>query len=127
MLSFGTKEYDWNVSIDICESLKYGSAQEAARARPAEEAAREEAARTHQAEEAAREEAAFRQDEEMATSETARDEVAGASLGPTSSGDARATTSGAAGDEEYTEGPSTRHRVTESSPNRKTRYQTSLN
>nr|ASR75341.1 retrotransposon protein [Oryza rufipogon] len=46
-----------------------------------------------------REEAGFRQDEAMATSEAARDEAAGASLGPTPSGDARATTSGAAGDE----------------------------
>nr|AAP54441.2 retrotransposon protein, putative, unclassified [Oryza sativa Japonica Group] len=73
--------------------------EEAARARQAEEAAREEAARAHQAEEAAREKAGFRQDEAMATSEAARDEVAGASLEPASSGDAQATTSGAAGDE----------------------------
>nr|ABA93960.1 retrotransposon protein, putative, unclassified [Oryza sativa Japonica Group] len=73
--------------------------EEAALARQAEKAAREEAARARQAEEAAREEAEFRQDEAMATSEAARDEVAGASLGPTSSGDAQATTSGAAGDE----------------------------
>nr|ABA95558.1 retrotransposon protein, putative, unclassified [Oryza sativa Japonica Group] len=71
----------------------------AARARQAEETAREEAARAHQAEEAAREEAGFRQDETMATSEAARDEAAGASLGPTPSGDAQATTPGAAGDE----------------------------
>nr|BAD54692.1 hypothetical protein [Oryza sativa Japonica Group] len=35
----------------------------------------------------------------MATSEAARDEAAGASLGPTPSGDTQATTSGAAGDE----------------------------
>nr|ABA98430.1 retrotransposon protein, putative, unclassified [Oryza sativa Japonica Group] len=72
--------------------------EEAARACQAEEAAREEAARAHHAEEAAREEAGFRQDEAMATSEAARDEAAGASLGPTPSGDAQATTSGAAGD-----------------------------
>nr|CAE02012.3 OSJNBa0079A21.1 [Oryza sativa Japonica Group] len=59
----------------------------------------EEAARARQAEETAREEAGFRQDEAMATSEAARDEAAGASLGPTPSGDTQATTSGAAGDE----------------------------
>jgi hypothetical protein len=75
------------------------AAQEAARARQAEETAREEAARARQAGEAAREEAGFRQDEAMATSEAARDEAAGASLGPTPSGDTQATTSGAAGEE----------------------------
>nr|AAX95883.1 retrotransposon protein, putative, unclassified [Oryza sativa Japonica Group] len=68
------------------------------RLREAEEAA-QEAARARQAEETAREEAGFRQDEAMATSEAARDEAAGASLGPTPSGDTQATTSGAAGDE----------------------------
>nr|AAK55778.1 Hypothetical protein [Oryza sativa] len=73
--------------------------EEAARARQAEEAVREEAARARQAEEAAREKAGFRQDEALATSEAARDEAAGASLGPTPSGDAQATASGAAGDE----------------------------
>nr|AAL58972.1 putative retrotransposon protein [Oryza sativa Japonica Group]ABF98886.1 retrotransposon protein, putative, unclassified [Oryza sativa Japonica Group] len=75
------------------------AAQEAARARQAEETAREEAARARQAGEATREEVGFRQDEAMATSEAARDEAAGASLGPTPSGDAQATTSGAAGNE----------------------------
>nr|ABA91953.1 retrotransposon protein, putative, unclassified [Oryza sativa Japonica Group] len=75
------------------------AAQEAARARQAEETAWEEAAWARQAGEAAREEAGFRQDEAMATSEAARDEAAGASLGPTPSGDTQATTSGAAGDE----------------------------
>nr|CAE04097.3 OSJNBa0096F01.6 [Oryza sativa Japonica Group] len=75
------------------------AAQEAARARQAEETAREEAARARQAGETAREEAGFRQDEAMATSEAACDEAAGASLGPTPSGDAQATTSGVAGDE----------------------------
>nr|ABF95743.1 retrotransposon protein, putative, unclassified [Oryza sativa Japonica Group] len=64
--------------------------EEAARAHQAEEAAREEAVRAHKAEEAAREEAGFRQDEAMATSEAARDEAAGASLGPTPSGNAQA-------------------------------------
>nr|ABA98056.1 retrotransposon protein, putative, unclassified [Oryza sativa Japonica Group] len=68
------------------------------RLREAEEAA-QEAARARQAEETAREEAGFRQDKAMATSEAARDEAAGASLGPTPSGDTQATTSGAAGDE----------------------------
>nr|CAE03667.3 OSJNBa0042N22.9 [Oryza sativa Japonica Group] len=48
--------------------------EEAARARRAEETAREEAARARQAEEAAREEAGFRQDEAMATSEAVRDQ-----------------------------------------------------
>nr|CAJ86407.1 OSIGBa0125M19.10 [Oryza sativa] len=65
------------------------AAQEAARARQAEETAREEAARARQAGEAAREEVGFRQDEAMATSGAAGDEAAGASLGPTPSGDAQ--------------------------------------
>nr|AAU43926.1 putative polyprotein [Oryza sativa Japonica Group] len=74
--------------------------EEAARARQAEEAAREEAARARQAEEAAREEAArARQTEAMASFEAAHDKAAGASLGPTPSGDAQATASGAARDE----------------------------
>ncbi|BAD52567.1 hypothetical protein [Oryza sativa Japonica Group] len=73
--------------------------EEAARARQAEEAAREEAARARQAEEATREETArARQAEAMASSEAVHDKTAGASLGPTPSGDAQATTSGAARD-----------------------------
>nr|AAP52616.1 retrotransposon protein, putative, unclassified [Oryza sativa Japonica Group]AAX95737.1 Protein of unknown function (DUF390), putative [Oryza sativa Japonica Group] len=73
--------------------------EEAARARQAEEAAREEAARACQAEEATREETArARQAEAMASSEAVYDKTAGASLGPTPSGDAQATTSGAACD-----------------------------
>nr|CAH66337.1 OSIGBa0097I24.5 [Oryza sativa] len=66
------------------------AAREAARARHAEDTAREEAARARQAEEAAKEEAArARQAEAMASSEAAHDEAAGASLGPTSPGDAQ--------------------------------------
>nr|ABA95176.1 retrotransposon protein, putative, unclassified [Oryza sativa Japonica Group] len=73
--------------------------EEAARARQAEEAAREEAARARQAEEATREETArARQAEAMTSSEAVHDKTAGASLGPTPSGDAQATTSGAACD-----------------------------
>nr|AAX95185.1 transposon protein, putative, unclassified [Oryza sativa Japonica Group]AAX96660.1 transposon protein, putative, unclassified [Oryza sativa Japonica Group]ABA92275.1 retrotransposon protein, putative, unclassified [Oryza sativa Japonica Group] len=76
------------------------AAREAARARQAEDTAREEAARARQAEEAAREEAArARQTEAMASFEAAHDKAAGASLGPTPSGDAQATASGAARDE----------------------------
>nr|AAS75221.1 putative retrotransposon protein [Oryza sativa Japonica Group] len=73
--------------------------EEAARARQAEEAAREEAAQARQAEEAIREVTArARQAEAMASSEAVHDKTAGASLGPTPSGDAQATTSGAARD-----------------------------
>nr|AAP53981.1 transposon protein, putative, unclassified [Oryza sativa Japonica Group] len=77
------------------------AAREAARARQAEDTAREEAVRARQAEEAAREEAArVRQAEAMAASEAVRDEAAGASLGPTPSGDAQDQTGpGAARDE----------------------------
>jgi Protein of unknown function (DUF390). len=76
------------------------AAREAARAHHAEEAVREEAARARQAEEAAKEEAArARQAEAMASSEAALDKAAGASLGPSPSGDAQATASGAAHDE----------------------------
>nr|CAE03620.3 OSJNBb0003B01.11 [Oryza sativa Japonica Group]CAH67812.1 OSIGBa0138H21-OSIGBa0138E01.3 [Oryza sativa] len=75
------------------------AAREAARVRQAEDTAREEAARARRAEEAAREEAArARQAEAMASSEAVHDKTAGASLGPTPSGDAQATTSGAARD-----------------------------
>nr|ABA94516.1 retrotransposon protein, putative, unclassified [Oryza sativa Japonica Group] len=66
------------------------AAREAARARHAEDTAREEATRARQAEEAAKEEAAqARQAEAMASSEAAHDKAAGASLGPTSPGDAQ--------------------------------------
>ena len=58
------------------------------RLREAEEAARG-AVRACQAEEAAREEARLRQAEATTTSEAARDEAAGASLGPTPSCDAQ--------------------------------------
>nr|CAE03542.2 OSJNBa0060D06.8 [Oryza sativa Japonica Group]CAE04516.1 OSJNBb0059K02.26 [Oryza sativa Japonica Group] len=75
------------------------AARETARARQAEEAAREEAARARQAEEVTREETArARQAEAMASFEAVYDKTAGASLGPTPSGDAQATTSGAACD-----------------------------
>nr|ABA96834.1 transposon protein, putative, unclassified [Oryza sativa Japonica Group] len=76
------------------------AAREAARARHAEDTAREEAARARQAEEAAKEEAAqARRAEAMASSEAAHDTAAGASLGPTPSGNAQATASGVARDE----------------------------
>src|SRR5512141_2512809 len=58
------------------------------RLREAEEAA-QVAVRARQAEEAAREEARLRQAEATTTSEAARDEAAGASLGPTPSSDAQ--------------------------------------
>nr|ABA99806.1 retrotransposon protein, putative, unclassified [Oryza sativa Japonica Group] len=58
------------------------------RLREAEEAA-QVAVRARQAEEAAREEARLRQAEAATTSEAAHDEAAGASLGPTPSGDAQ--------------------------------------
>nr|AAT07609.1 unknown protein [Oryza sativa Japonica Group]AAV59312.1 unknown protein [Oryza sativa Japonica Group] len=58
------------------------------RLREAEEAA-QVAVRARQAKEAAREEARLRQVEAATTSEAARDEAAGASLGPTPSGDAQ--------------------------------------
>nr|CAH66723.1 OSIGBa0118P15.13 [Oryza sativa] len=71
------------------EATRETDRQEAAdRLREAEEAA-QMAVRARQAEEAAREEARRRQAEATTTSEAAHDEAAGASLGPTPSGDAQ--------------------------------------
>ncbi|BAB90320.1 erythrocyte binding protein 3-like protein [Oryza sativa Japonica Group] len=71
------------------EATRETDRQEAAdRLREAEEAA-QVAVRARQAEEAAREEARLRQAEAAMTSEATRDEAAGASLGPTSSGNAQ--------------------------------------
>nr|CAE03878.1 OSJNBb0015N08.6 [Oryza sativa Japonica Group] len=71
------------------ETTRETDRQEAAdRLREAEEAA-QMAVRARQAEEAAREEARRRQAEATTTSEAAHDEAAGASLGPTPSGDAQ--------------------------------------
>nr|BAD01762.1 hypothetical protein [Oryza sativa Japonica Group] len=71
------------------EATRETDRQEAAdRLQEAEEAA-QVAVRARQAEEAAREEARLRQAEATTTSEAAHDKAAGASLGPTPSGDAQ--------------------------------------